>query len=202
MSLFHTEKKAPVWLVLWSTELFHVSLIPLQSTAMTVMLWNVRTPLPVLFSPSFSLRPCEPVAWLNETVSTRMCLHVCTCVWGHGIWMCAYLSDYSSVSHVWMSLFMCRYRHICAFVAVKLYLWVCVCVCVCVHDGNFSLFASQFQSQSIERGSSWCRYPNRGHLNRADMLLAHPTAAPNCPWQYKMHPIGCSTVVQFAWPLV
>lgn len=75
-----------------------------------------------------------------------------------------------------------------------------VYVCVCLRlrrDGNPSAFASQLQSWPVKRDYPWCQEPNMGNLNQADTLLAQPAPAPNCSWQYQMHPIGHSTVVQF-----
>lgn len=119
-----------------------------------------------------------PACWWNMYVC--IFIRLCLCF---SCWACLYVNTHSSPSHVT--------------------LYMCTCVCVRSRcDDNPCAFASQLQSRSLKRDSPWCRYPYRGNLNQADTLLAHPAPAPNCSWQYQMHPIGCSTVVQFSWPLL
>lgn len=115
-----------------------------------------------------------------------VCVFIRLCLWiSRWEWVCLYVDTLSCSLCVTLRMRMCVF----AWVTNK---W---------RDGNPCAFASQLQSWSVERDSPWCRYPNRGNLNQADTLLAHPAPAPNCSWQYQTHPIGCSTAVQFSWPL-
>lgn len=113
----------------------------------------------------------------------------------HWLCSCAYISDYVSISHA--HNYTVFYVDTCShqlFVSLQLY--------VCVWMMVISAFYSQIQPQPMEKDSRWCWNPIRKHLNQDDILLAHPVLAPNCPWQYQMHPIECSTLVQFHWPLL